>query len=822
MFLLESSELRYLTTCCILCLINLTFVVKRERESISYDRTVSYIELECDKREKLGPPPKKPPPKFQFSIFSCGRSDDEVSRLMTTHSTFFNAFLPHNKKKPPKQMLMIQEEGTVMKRILAWLASAAASSSSSARKMTTTATTSTGGFAHDSGRRPSRTLVSMMQNKQMATSTSAGAASTTTTTTTTTILAAAPGLVPFSRSYSSTVITASSGGGGGGGGGGGSAWLSSRSGGTTKTTTRLESHPPSTTSSCASSHEERRKQSTSSSSSSTSASPNTTTNTSTITALPRNATSTLSSRRGRNAVRLLPTYLADARSVEKYCATHRPHGALQLGVAESQMLEDWLVPALNNHQHTWNSGGDDDDGSSRGEDISTDIPADAIYYQPTPGRPGLRMAMAQYMEDVLDLTPGRLHKNEKALEGIVVGAGCNAVLENLCLCLADPGQAVLIPTPYYAAFEFDLAARAQLHVQPVPTRAFRRPHSSCSSISSSNASKDNGGGGGGGIDPCVYYPTVAALDAAYDAAQAAGHEARILLLSHPHNPLGICYPPDVIKECIDWCRRRQVHLVSDEIYAGSIYRSINGGNEDKESKSFSSILKLADDNNGNCNGSTGFGPFIHWVYALSKDFALSGMRIGVCYTENEEIRLPLQKLNDLCQVSSQSQIWTEHLLTRKVAIDQSGSAGAGAGAGAGQQELWTRAFRRENHQRLRQRADALMACLEECKIPYLLPTAGLFCWIDLSAHLPASSSSSKRREEMTKLEQEADDADRERQLYLRLIHDFGLLLTPGNSMRNEEPGFFRVVFTAATNDEFALGLERIRKFAAATSMKKDY
>jgi aspartate/methionine/tyrosine aminotransferase len=470
------------------------------------------------------------------------------------------------------------------------------------------------------------------------------------------------------------------------------------------------------------------------------------------------------------------------------------------------MLEDWLVPALNNnHHHSLKNGG----GGS-----STDsIPADAIYYQPTPGRPALRRAMARYMEDVLELSPGRLLlQEEKAtLEGLVVGAGCNAVLENLCLCLADAGQAVLIPTPYYAAFEFDLAARAQLHVQPVPTRAFQRHSPSCNNNNHRNSASSSSKAGGG-VDPSVYYPTAEALDAAYAAAHAAGHEPRILLLSHPHNPLGICYPPDVVKDCIDWCRRRHVHLVSDEIYAGSIYRS---SSNDEDESTFSSILKLADDNNGKGNG-TGLGPYIHWVYALSKDFALSGMRIGVCYTENEEIRLPLQKLNDLCQISSQSQIWTEHLLSRKVTtIDQSESRDAGSGA---EQELWTQAFRRENHKRLRQRADALMACLEECKIPYLLPTAGLFCWIDLSAHLPASSSSSIPREQMTKLEQEADDADRERQLYLRLIHDFGLLLTPGNSMRNEEPGFFRIVFTAATDDEFALGLERIRKFAAAAAM----
>ena len=60
------------------------------------------------------------------------------------------------------------------------------------------------------------------------------------------------------------------------------------------------------------------------------------------------SSSTLSSNRGRAAVTLLPSYLADARAVERYSPSN-PNGALQLGVAESQLLEDWLVPALNDH-----------------------------------------------------------------------------------------------------------------------------------------------------------------------------------------------------------------------------------------------------------------------------------------------------------------------------------------------------------------------------------------------------------------------------------------------------------------------------------------
>ena len=41
----------------------------------------------------------------------------------------------------------------------------------------------------------------------------------------------------------------------------------------------------------------------------------------------------------------------------------------------------------------------------------------------------------------------------------------------------------------------------------------------------------------------------------------------------------------------------------------------------------------------------------------------------------------------------------------------------------------------------------------------------------------------------------------ERQLYLMLMNKYGLLFTPGMSMRNEHAGFFRFVFTAASEEK---------------------
>ena len=306
-------------------------------------------------------------------------------------------------------------------------------------------------------------------------------------------------------------------------------------------------------------------------------------------------------------------------------------------------------------------------------------------------------------------------------------------------------------------------------------------------------------GGSSSIPHHAYYPNRASLDAAVDKSLQDGITPRVLLLSHPQNPLGICYPPEVVQEIIDWCRDNEIHLVSDEIYAGSVYRA--------KDANFVSALELAstttnDDNNDDDGNYLGLGPYIHLVYALSKDFALSGLRVGALYSENQEIRLPLQKLNDLCSISSHTQLLVEQMLTTTTTTP------SGKEEDSNNNISWTRRFQSKSHERLRKRGDAWHECLDELGIPYLKATAGLFVWMDMTEFLPPPSSSSEQGNT-------DDDEQRERQLYLELLKDYGLLFTPGKSMKNERPGFFRCVFTAASDEEFQLGMDRLRKYVSS-------
>lgn len=305
------------------------------------------------------------------------------------------------------------------------------------------------------------------------------------------------------------------------------------------------------------------------------------------------------------------------------------------------------------------------------------------------------------------------------------------------------------------AYSDDLYARKGLSIVPVTTMEHQEFDDSVS------------------VPEKAYYPNKASLDAALQTSKENGVNPRVLLISHPMNPLGICYPPEVVREMIEWCRENEIHLISDEIYAGSIYRP--------DQANFVSALEVA--SGAEETEFLGLGPYIHLVYAFSKDFALSGLRVGALYSENQEIRLPLQKLNDLCSISSQTQLLVERMLTT-MSEDPNIS--------------WTHRFAVANHERIRARGDVWESCLTELDIPFLRSTAGLFVWMDFSQFLPT----------------QGNDDERERSLYLELLKDYGLLFTPGRSMKNERPGFFRCVFTAASDQEFDLGVERLRNYIA--------
>jgi aspartate/methionine/tyrosine aminotransferase len=88
-------------------------------------------------------------------------------------------------------------------------------------------------------------------------------------------------------------------------------------------------------------------------------------------------------------------------------------------------------------------------------------------------------------------------------------------------------------------------------------------------------------------------------------------------MCNPNNPLGRCYPKSVLAECLRFCQEKDIHLISDEIYALSVFDAL----DHTEAAPFESVLSLDLELVGCDLGR------VHTIWSMSKDFGCSGLRM---------------------------------------------------------------------------------------------------------------------------------------------------------------------------------------------------
>src|SRR5690606_33154858 len=120
-------------------------------------------------------------------------------------------------------------------------------------------------------------------------------------------------------------------------------------------------------------------------------------------------------------------------------------------------------------------------------------------------------------------------------ENVAVLAGAQCALFSAALCLLDDGDEVIVPEPMYVTYEAVLRA-AGARIVNVPLPASRR----------------------------------FALDPA-DIAAAITPRTRAMLINSPHNPTGSILSRRDWEAIAELCRRHDLWLISDEVYATLVY-----------------------------------------------------------------------------------------------------------------------------------------------------------------------------------------------------------------------------------------------------------
>lgn len=117
------------------------------------------------------------------------------------------------------------------------------------------------------------------------------------------------------------------------------------------------------------------------------------------------------------------------------------------------------------------------------------------------------------------------------------------------------------------------------------------------------------------------------------ASKKDGVCIRGLILCHPHNPLGRCYPQETLIKFMQLCSKYEIHLICDEVYALSVYEV-----SDPEAFKFESTLSLETE-------SYISSSYFHLLYGMSKDMAASGVRLGCIYTRKKALLRVLSALS---------------------------------------------------------------------------------------------------------------------------------------------------------------------------------
>jgi 1-aminocyclopropane-1-carboxylate synthase 1/2/6 len=252
-----------------------------------------------------------------------------------------------------------------------------------------------------------------------------------------------------------------------------------------------------------------------------------------------------------------------------------PGGYVNLGTADNRLVWDLLAPRLT-------------------------VPARQfdVHYGLLYGTPELRAAIAALMAPVW---PG------VGAEDMVVLSGATAALDVLACALCDPDEAILVPAPYYAAFDTDLTARSGARLLPVPM------------------SPDNGFA----LDPV-------AIDRALTAARRDGVVVRAIAVTSPANPVGHVHSAAVLRDLVGVAAAHSVDVIADEIYAHSTFGA-----------DFASMV-----------GEQG----VHGTWGMAKDFGLSGLKVGVLATKDPEVLAAARALAYFAPVSTHTQALVANLL----------------------------------------------------------------------------------------------------------------------------------------------------------------
>ncbi|KAJ5592291.1 Pyridoxal phosphate-dependent transferase major region subdomain 2 [Penicillium hordei] len=378
---------------------------------------------------------------------------------------------------------------------------------------------------------------------------------------------------------------------------------------------------------------------------------------------------------------------------DQWSPSSNPNGIVNLGLAENTLMHTEMVGFINSHLRPNSHVLTYGDGFS--------------------GSHKLKQMLCHFMNS--QFSP----HSALCSSHLVVTSGVSNALECCAWALADPGDFFMVGRPYFNAFRTTFGSRPGVQLLEVEF---------------------------GEIDP-FSMAAIQQYERAFTEVKNRGLRIKALVLCSPHNPL----------EYLKLCSRNGLHLISDEIYALSVWDNPRL----PDAAGFKSVLSI------NLKGIID-PSLVHTVWGLSKDFGATGLRIGCLVSQSNKLLLEAAEGISLYNIPSSlaDQVTTSLLLddsfmTKYIAINRS---------------------------RLADSYHFATKWLRSHGIPYLECNAAFFIWINLGAVVKDATS----EDILARLRKE--------KIYIAAGEHYGA----------EKTGWFRLVFSHPL-DVLEEGLKRIIK-----------
>lgn len=188
-----------------------------------------------------------------------------------------------------------------------------------------------------------------------------------------------------------------------------------------------------------------------------------------------------------------------------------------------------------------------------------------IRYAPADGIPALKKAIIRYTDE----NYGRL----VAPENVIASGGAKQAIMVALQAILDPKDEVIFPSPYWVSYPemVKLCGAIPVPVQP---------------------------------EDGTFYPRI------QDIEERVGSYTKAVMINSPNNPSGVMYSEQFIADIVQFCEKRDLYLIMDDIYHRLVFDGKKSANCYQYAKNLSENSKLI------------------LVNGVSKLYAMTGFRIG--------------------------------------------------------------------------------------------------------------------------------------------------------------------------------------------------